>query len=132
MRSLRKGGGNQGDTGSAGEDLAARFLARSRGYALKVRNWRNPADRREEIDLVCRDGEVLVFVEVRTRSEDALVPGFFSIDGRKRRTLRRVIRAYLRLLRHRPRTFRLDVVEVELTAGEPVIRHYENVGLFSA
>ena len=94
-----------------------------------ARNWRNPSDLREEIDLVCRDGGVLVFVEVRTRSGDALVPGYFSIDGRKRRALRRVIRAYLRLLRRKPRTHRLDVVEVELTRGGPVIRHFENTGI---
>ncbi len=122
---------NQGDTGSRGERAAASFLRRSRGFSVVARNWRNPRDRREEIDLVCRDGEALVFVEVKTRAEDALVPGYFAVDWRKRRVLLRVFTSYLGLLRHKPRTFRFDVVEVELTGGEPMIRHFENVQLFS-
>jgi putative endonuclease len=80
---------------------------------------------------VCRDREALVFVEVKTRAAGARVPGYFAVDERKRRALRRACQAYLRLLRRRPRTFRLDIVEVELAGGEPIIRHFENVSLFS-
>lgn len=98
---------------------------------MVARNWRNPRDLREEIDLVCRDGDALVFVEVKTRAEDALVPGYFAVDWRKRRVLLRVFKSYMRLLRHKPRTFRFDVVEVELAGGDPIIRHFENVVLFS-
>jgi putative endonuclease len=122
---------NQGDTGLRGERAAAAFLRRVRGYSIVVRNWRNPGDLREEIDLVCRDGEALVFVEVKTRARGAMVPGYFAVDLRKRRVLRRVFAAYLRLLRHKPRTFRFDVAEVELGGGDPVVRHFENVPLFS-
>jgi len=63
-----------------------------------------------------------------TRSPRALVSGYHAVDWRKRRVLRRAIRAYLSLLRTKPRTFRFDVVEVE--TGGPV-RHFENVELFS-
>ena len=122
---------NQGDTGSRGEQLAGDFLRRRRGFSLVARNWRNPRDRREEIDLVCRDGEALVFVEVKTRVAGALVPGYFAVDRRKREVLRRVCQAYLRLLRRKPATFRFDVVEVEITGGDPIVRHFENVALFS-
>jgi putative endonuclease len=117
-----------GDTGWVGEVRAERFLKGVKGFLIVARNWRRPGDRRDEIDLVCRDREVLVFVEVKTRSPDALVSGYHAVDGRKRWVLRRAIRAYLSLLRVKPRTFRLDVVEVE--TGGPV-RHFENVELFS-
>jgi putative endonuclease len=122
------------DTGSRGERLAEAYLLRRRGFVTIARNWRNPADQREEIDLVMRDGDVLVFVEVKARSARALVPGYFAVTHRKKKVLRRACGAYLRQLRPRPRTFRFDVVEVEFPefdGTEPVIRHFEHVPLFA-
>ncbi len=118
--------------GAEGERLAADFLRGRLGYRIVTANWRNPRDRREEIDLVCRDREVLVFVEVKSRSSTALVPGFRSVDRRKQRVLRRAIHAYLTRLRVRPRTFRFDVAEVSTGADgtPPEVRHYQNVRLF--
>ncbi len=118
--------------GAAGERVAADFL-RARGFTLVVRNWRSPRDRRDELDLVCRDGETLVFVEVKTRAATALVPGYYTVDVRKKRALRRAATAYLRGLRPPPATFRLDVVEVAThTDGHPPeLRHFENVPLFA-
>ena len=121
------------DPGALGEQWAAAWLARERGFVLVAANWRNPRDRREEIDLIGRAGEVLVFVEVKTRSPGALVPGYYAIDRRKRRVLRRAIRAYLQALRKKPRTFRFDVVEVVLPPGAAApldLLHFENVPLF--
>ncbi|MBL9188674.1 MAG: YraN family protein [Opitutaceae bacterium] len=119
--------------GAQGERLAAEWLRREKEFTIIARNWRNPADRREEIDLVGRDGEVLVFVEVKTRAAGALVPGYHAIDERKKRVLRRAVTAYLARLRERPRTYRLDVVEIATVAGSatpPEILHFENVPLF--
>ena len=117
-------------TGERGEKLAAVFL-RKKGYAVVVRNWRNPRDRRDELDLVCRDGEVLVFVEVKTRDAGALVSGYHAVDGRKKKVVRRTATAYMRRLRVRPHTYRFDVVEVSVGAnGEAEVRHYENIDLF--
>src|SRR5688572_29660345 len=108
-------GGNESD-GDRGERLAAEWLKREKGFSLVTRNWRSPRDRREEIDLVCRDGEVLVFVEVKARAAGALVPGYHAVDERKKRVLRRAIEAYLGGLGEagRPATFRFDVVEVSM------------------
>ena len=117
--------------GAEGERLAAEFLHNRIGYEIVVQNWRNPQDRREEIDLVCRDREVLVFVEVKTRAADAQVSGFFAVDRRKKRALRRAIHAYLTQLRFRPRTFRCDVAEVILAGNTPPqVLHFQNVPLF--
>ncbi|MGH7944204.1 MAG: YraN family protein [Opitutaceae bacterium] len=124
------------DTGAGGlgERLAAEWLQRERRFKMLVRNWRSPKDRREEIDLVCEDGDVLVFVEVKARAAGALVSGYHAVDARKKRVLRRAIRTYVSQLREKPRTFRFDVVEVALPGAEtarPEILHFENVALFS-
>lgn len=117
-------------TGEQGERLAAAFLQR-RGYVVVARNWRSPRDRRDEIDVICRDGAVLVFVEVKTRAAHALVSGFHAVDARKRKVVRRAATFYLRHLRPRPETYRFDVVEVSVVPnGTPEVRHYENVELF--
>jgi putative endonuclease len=122
------------DPGGRGEQLAADWMRRERGCAIVTRNWRSPRDRRDELDLICRDGEVLVFVEVKARAAGALVPGYYAVDERKKRVLRRASAAYLARLREKPRTFRFDVVEIVLPAAgaetAPEIRHFENVPLF--
>lgn len=100
-----------------------------------MRNWRNPHDRRDEIDLICRDGSVLVFVEVKARAAGALRPGYHAVDRRKKRVLRRTIEAYLAQLPIKPQTFRLDVVEVVLPGneGKPAeILHFENIPLLKS
>lgn len=126
--------------GERGERLAAEWLRRERKFSIVARNWRSPRDRRLEIDLVGRDGDILVFVEVKARSAGALVPGYHAIDRRKKRALRRAIESYLARLADKPRTFRFDVVEIEFPpAGEPpgsgpagpAVLHFENVPLFS-
>lgn len=129
--------GSKSDSGALGERLAAEWLRRKRGYAIVVENWRSPRDRRLEIDLVCRDEGVLVFVEVKTRSAGALVPGYHAVDQRKKRVLRLAIESYLAGLKEKPVTFRFDVVEVNVPSvgavptGEPEVLHFENVPLFS-
>jgi putative endonuclease len=125
-------GSSQAAAGAAGEEAATRFLRRL-GLAVVTRNWRNPRDEREEIDLVCRDGEALVFVEVKARAAAALVPGYYAVNQRKKKVLRRACAAYLRALHPPPATFRFDVVEVATfgDARPPEVRHFENVPLFS-
>ncbi len=127
----RPAGGPAGARGAAGELMAAEFLRTRMGYGIVAQNWRNPRDERDEIDLVCLDHEVLVFVEVKTRSADARVSGFFAVDRRKKRALRRAIHAYLMQLRVRPQTFRFDIAEVT-TGGNtpPQVLHFQNVPLF--
>ncbi len=121
------------DVGARGERDAADWLRRTRGFAVVTRNWRDPRDRRREIDLVCRDGEVLVFVEVKARVAGALVPGYFAVNARKKRVMRQVIAAYLRQLERPPSTFRFDIVEIvhgAAGAGKPEVLHFENIPLF--
>jgi putative endonuclease len=106
--------------GAYGERLAVRHL-REAGLVLLDRNWRS---RHGEIDIVARDGDVLVFCEVKTRRG----PGFGSpaeaVDGRKVARLRRLAAEWLAQSRVRPREVRFDVVCV-LTPhrGSPTVEH---------
>ena len=121
----------EAEAGARGEQAAADFLRGRQGYAIVARNWRSPRDRRDEIDLVCRDGDVLVFVEVKARAAGALVRGYEAVDDRKKRALRRAVQAYLAQLVPAPRTFRFDIVEVTLSGRlPPQVMHYENAPLF--
>ena len=125
-------GGRESD-GAQAEHLAAQWLAQHRGMRLVAQNWRNPADRREEIDLVLRDGSEMVFVEVKARASSALVPGYYSVGRVKRAVLRRAVNAYLSALRGRPQRFRFDIVEVEIIPDRPatswLVRHFPGVPL---
>lgn len=93
--------------GSAAEDAALALLERS-GLQAIARNWRCPGG---EIDLVMRDGEVLVFVEVRHRSAAGHGDGFDSVGLRKQQRLIRSARHFLAAhLEHTRATCRFDVV----------------------
>lgn len=114
--------------GRGGERAAEAFLRKEKRFRVIARNWRWKKD---ELDLVCWDGSVLVFVEVKTRSSDALVPGYYAVDKRKKKALCRACYQYLKRLRPKPKTFRFDIVEVGVSSGvKPAIIHFENIPLF--
>lgn len=121
------------DTGAWGEGLAADFL-RKKHYGILARNWRSPHDHRLELDLVCRDHELIVFVEVKTRSAASLQRGYQAVNRRKRRALLLAVRAYLSALpiRQRPLGLRFDIVEVTHYGRHavPEVLHFENAPLF--
>ncbi len=102
------------ETGNYGERVAAAFVRRN-GYKVLTRNYKTT---RGEIDLVCRHGDILVFVEVKTRSETDVVPASEAIDERKEEALQNAARSYLNLLDRDDITYRFDAVEVRLKAGE--------------
>lgn len=99
------------DTGRKGE-TAAYLLLRKRGYNVVATNYRAPRDR-GEIDLIAWDGDVLCFVEVKTRVGLGLTPPEAAVDAEKRKHIRSVARAYLRRLRGERRpSCRFDIVSV--------------------
>ncbi len=113
--------------GKMGEDAAAKFLKR-KSYKIKSRNFRSG---HKEIDIVALDGDVLVFVEVKTRKDTAPVGGYWAAIARaKRARVRACATAYMKTLPHRPNTWRFDVVEVsysQSTMRPTSINHYINV-----
>ena len=113
--------------GRIGESKAAKFLNKQKGMRVLVRNWRQGKD---EIDLVCEDRGVLVFVEVKTRSGPA-GSGYYSVNRRKKNAQRRACLSYMSQLARRPAHFRFDIVEVMVGTGGTIdLHHYENVRLF--
>ncbi len=102
------------DLGRRGEALAARELRR-RGYRVLERRWRC---RIGEIDIVARDGEVLVVVEVKARSRSDYGPPIDAVDREKRRKLEKLARAYLQARRLRNVAVRFDLVGVTLAPSE--------------
>ena len=112
------------ETGLWGEQQAERLLTQ-KGYRIVGRRVR--VGRRDEIDLVARDGQVLVFVEVKTRKGEAYGAPAASVDRNKRRVLSRAAVRYMKKLRAPPPYFRFDVVEVIGTKGceTPSVRHIE-------
>ncbi len=96
--------------------MAARFLRR-RGYKVLYRRFRGP--RRGEVDLVCRHGDTLVFVEVKTRASVAFGFPAEAVNAPKQELITRGALAWLRLLDNPEVLFRFDIVEVVLAAGTP-------------
>ena len=113
-------------TGQAGED-AAYFHLRKLGYVMVARNWRVPQCK-GELDLVAWDGDMLCFVEVKTRTTRDVKPAEAAVDERKRRELAVMARNFMRRLRReKPPEYRFDVVSVYLsTAGPAEITLFKN------
>ena len=102
--------------GIRGEKLAEKFL-RSSGYKVLYRNYRPKGG--GEVDLVCRDGNVLAFVEVKTRSSREFGRPADAVTDEKRELIARGARAWMRLLDDPDVVFRFDVVEVIAGQGNP-------------
>lgn len=130
LKSLFVGSGDSPSAkGAYWEKVAARALKKD-GFSIVARNWMRHGAH-GELDIVARDGEALVFVEVRSRGAAALVGGFDSITHHKRDVLRKTCLAYLNGLKRRPNTYRFDVVEISyINKREYELRHFKNVPLF--
>lgn len=109
--------------GEIGERAAKQHLQQL-GMKFLTANFRST---RGEIDLVFRDDDCLVFVEVKTRSSESWTRPAAAVNGRKRRLLSQAALDYLRLLRNPPVKVRFDIVEVLLADGAVrEVRHLPN------
>jgi len=111
--------------GERGETIAARHLV-GRGMVLLDRNWRCDAG---EIDLVLRDGDVLVVCEVKTRSSTAFGHPLEAVDGAKADRLRELAVRWVAAHDVRPEGVRIDLVGVLMQRrGGPVLEHVRGIG----
>jgi putative endonuclease len=109
--------------GELGERAAKKHLQKL-GMKVLVANYRSD---RGEIDLIFRDDDCLVFVEVKTRSSEDWTRPAAAVDKRKRRLLSQTALDYLRLLNNPQVKIRFDIVEVLLKDGEVnEVRHLPN------
>lgn len=104
------------EVGKLGERLAARFLKKEEGMKILHRNFRAPKG--GELDLVCREGDTLVFAEVKTRTSLRFGRPVEAVDKKKQMLIVRGAMEWLRLLDYPDLLFRFDVVEVLLRDGE--------------
>jgi putative endonuclease len=100
------------DSGRVGEDLAHRYL-RSRGCTIVARNYRMRSGL-GEIDLVAWQGDVLAFVEVKTRASAAFGAPEAAVDAEKRIRLERAARDYARRANVEWSKTRFDIVSIVL------------------
>lgn len=107
--------------GAYGEDLAARHLV-GQGMVLLDRNWRCPEG---ELDLVLRDGCVVVVCEVKTRRSAAFGTPLEAVTAAKLGRLRRLAARWLREHDVATREVRLDLVGIDLSL--PVDRRVDHV-----
>ena len=115
------------DTGKLGEDLAAQYLVK-RGYKILGRNFRT---RLGELDIICRKGRLIVFVEVKTllSNESGFEPEL-HFTREKMARMKKTIQLYLLQNNLLEIEFRLDLIALELNEQQRLkeLRWYENLG----
>lgn len=94
--------------GIAGEDAAAAYLC-SLGFGILARNYRTPSG---EVDIVAREGETIVFIEVKARASYRFGSALGAVDGRKRARVRAVAEDFLQFLPARTNA-RFDVLAID-------------------
>jgi putative endonuclease len=114
-------------TGLDGE-RAAYFELKRRGLRVVARRWTN-SRLHGDVDLIGWDGELLCFVEVKTRTERDNSPAESAVDEEKRAMVRNLARAYLRGLHESERVtarVRFDVVSVYSIGGASEVEVFQN------
>ena len=113
--------------GDLGERLAARHLRRQ-GYKILARQWRG---RMGEVDLIARQGQTIVFVEVKTRRPDPGSRPEEAVDRNKQRQLTRAGYEWMKRHGREGWSYRFDVVAIVLPeSGDPQVKHI--IGAFEA
>jgi putative endonuclease len=114
-------------TGIRGETFAYWFLRRH-GYIIVARNYKVPG-LKGEIDLIGFDGEILAFIEVKTRSAGDEAAGLpeDAVNTGKRRAISRIARAFLKSTRRFNDVYRFDILAIEARSGRaPVVRLHKD------
>ena len=118
---------NRKQKGKKGEDEAVNLLI-SKGYKIVSRNY--IIKHVGEIDIIARDKDYLVFVEVRsknTKNNYANYPPEESIDRRKITRLKRLIHLYFAIENLKDQKCRLDIITIYTKETEKIVNHYENI-----
>jgi len=112
---------NRRKIGDAGEELAWKFLE-MRGYELLTRNFHTQLG---EVDLICRDGDEIVFVEVKKRNSDLFGDAAEAVTQAKLEKIIAAAEEWLQQNDLENELFRIDVIAID---GQE-IDHFESVGL---
>lgn len=107
--------------GKSGENLAEDFLI-SKGYNILERNYRNKIG---EIDIIAMDKDILVFIEVKTRTSTSYGYAFEAVDLRKQRKIINTSMVYVKYKKYIDTQLRYDIIEVYMT-NNIRINHLDN------
>jgi putative endonuclease len=110
------------ELGERGETLAFEKITRL-GYTHIIRNYRC---RLGEVDLVAKDGDVLVFIEIKTRKGRSLGFAKEAVNARKRKQISKVALNYMKTNNCCDVSARFDVVAVAIGSGLPQIEVIKN------
>jgi putative endonuclease len=113
---------DRSETARRGEDAAAAFLERV-GMRIEARNWRTSAG---EVDIVAREGDELVFVEVKTRRSERAGTAEEAVSPAKQRRIVRLAQSYVAQNASRLQGgIRFDVVAIRVIGDDrALLRHY--------
>ncbi len=110
------------DTGKRGEEIACEYL-RQKGYHIVHKGWRY---KHLEVDVIIRDGPVLVFVEVKTRSKNIYGMPYEAVDWKKQRKLDRAANIYIAKTKHEG-DIRFDIISILINNEmEPDLVHIKD------
>ena len=112
------------DFGKQGEEIAVKYLM-DKGYEILERNWRN---RHKEIDIIAKDGNELVVVEVKTRKSNDYGDPDFAVNKQKQRLLISAANSYI-YSNNLDLDTRFDIISIIIKDGNPVIDHIEDAFL---
>jgi putative endonuclease len=108
--------------GCDGEELAAKFL-KKKGYSIVARNYKT---RIGEIDIIAKDGNMTVFIEVKTRANDSFGYPFEAVNKGKRQKLKNLALLFLKT-HPKESTARFDVISILCKQnGETAIEHIKD------
>ena len=112
------------ELGKRGEELATQYLT-EKGYEILERNWRN---KHKEIDIIAKDGECLVIVEVKTRQTDEYGDPDIAVTRQKQWRLISAANAYV-FQNKLDIDARFDIISIVFHDDEPIIEHIEDAFL---
>ena len=113
------------ELGKWGEDLAADYLQR-KGYTIIERDWKSG---KRDLDIIAQDGNIIVFVEVKTRRNRLFGEPEESVDYHKLQNLQQAISHYVKF-KHIRQEIRFDIISIVGTVGtDPDIQHIQDVTL---
>lgn len=113
--------GNNLEKGYEGEEIACKYL-KSKCYNILERNFRSKTG---EIDIIAKKNNLIVFVEVKTRSNTNFGYAYEAVNKKKQSKIIKTALYYVKLKRLENYQLRFDIIEVYLEK-ENVVNHFEN------
>ncbi len=116
---------NSSQTGKQGEEIAEKYLV-NLGYKILQNNFHS---RFGEIDIIAKDEDSIVFVEVKARSNDSFGKPLEAIGSKKLFGLIKTGQLYLLKNKWSSFPYRFDAIEVILSSEKTEINHIKNITL---